>query len=106
MADGEYTDFDDMIERTHRSVDAFVAGDPEPNKRLWSRSDDVALANPFGGSGGVGRVLKKCDPGREFCLGDVARVVGSDLAYVFEIQGFDAKLPGREMPLRVTRRRV
>ena len=51
-------------------------------------------------------MLKKCDPGREFCLKDVARVVGSDLAYVFEIQGFDAKLPGREMPLRVTRRRV
>jgi hypothetical protein len=59
MAEPEYTDFDDMIERTRRSVDALVAGDPEPNKRLWSMSDDVTLANPFGGSGMVGRALKK-----------------------------------------------
>jgi ketosteroid isomerase-like protein len=33
---------------------------------------------------------------------EVARVEGSDLAYVFEIQRFEAKLPGREMALRVT----
>jgi hypothetical protein len=34
-----------MIERTYLSVDAFVGGDPEPNKRLWSLSDDGALAH-------------------------------------------------------------
>jgi ketosteroid isomerase-like protein len=32
----------------HQSVAAFIAGDPNVQKPLWSRSDDVTLANPLG----------------------------------------------------------
>jgi hypothetical protein len=35
-----------VIEEYHRTIDAIVTGDPEPQKRLWSRGDDVTLANP------------------------------------------------------------
>ena len=41
-------DLVEMIEQYHRAVDAFVTGDPEPQKKLFSRRDDVTLANPFG----------------------------------------------------------
>jgi ketosteroid isomerase-like protein len=42
------TDLVEMIERYHRAVDAFVTGDPEPQKELFSRRDNVTLANPLG----------------------------------------------------------
>jgi ketosteroid isomerase-like protein len=41
-------ELEDGIEQYHQSVAAFVAGDPEPQKRMWSRGDDVTLANPLG----------------------------------------------------------
>jgi hypothetical protein len=34
MAGPDYADLADTIERTRRSVEAFVADDPEPDKRL------------------------------------------------------------------------
>jgi hypothetical protein len=37
-----------FIERDRQALDAIVKGDPEPKKRLYSRRDDVTLANPFG----------------------------------------------------------
>ncbi len=37
-----------VIEEYHQSIDAIVRGDPEPQKRLWSRGEDVTLANPLG----------------------------------------------------------
>jgi hypothetical protein len=37
-----------FVERDHQALDAIVKGDPEPKKRLYSRRDDVTLANPFG----------------------------------------------------------
>jgi len=42
------SDFAQVIEEYHRTIDAIVTGDPEPQKRLWSRGDDVTLANPLG----------------------------------------------------------
>ena len=37
-----------MIEAYQRGSDAFVQGDPEPQKALFSRRGDVSLANPLG----------------------------------------------------------
>ena len=36
------------LEQYHRTLAAFIQGDPEPTLRLWSKRDDVTLANPFG----------------------------------------------------------
>ena len=40
------SDLAQFIQQYHHSIDAIVRGDPEPQKRLWSRGDDVTLANP------------------------------------------------------------
>jgi hypothetical protein len=41
-------DFEEVVKRYRETLDAFVRGDPEPTKKLWSRRDDVTLANPLG----------------------------------------------------------
>ena len=41
-------DLKQIIEDYHRTIDALVTGDPEPQKRLWSHREDVTLANPLG----------------------------------------------------------
>jgi hypothetical protein len=40
--------FDDLSDRYHRALEAFIQGDPEPVLALWSKRDDATLANPFG----------------------------------------------------------
>jgi hypothetical protein len=42
------SDLEQFIERYHRALDAFVQGDPGPVQQLFSRRDDVTLANPLG----------------------------------------------------------
>ena len=37
-----------LIEQYHQALDAFMKGDAEPMKALYTRRDDVTLANPFG----------------------------------------------------------
>lgn len=41
------SDLNELRDRYWRSVEAFIQGDPEPEKLLWSRRDDVTLTNPF-----------------------------------------------------------
>jgi hypothetical protein len=41
-------DLEEFVERYHRAVEAFIQGDPLPQERIWSRRDDVTLANPLG----------------------------------------------------------
>jgi ketosteroid isomerase-like protein len=40
-------EFQEVLERYQESLHAVVQGDTEPQKRLWSRRDDVTLANPI-----------------------------------------------------------
>jgi ketosteroid isomerase-like protein len=42
------SDLDRARDLYHQSVAAFIAGNPNVQKPLWSRSDDVTLANPLG----------------------------------------------------------
>ena len=42
------SDLDELKSLYHRSVEALIQGDPEPQRELWSRQDDVTLANPYG----------------------------------------------------------
>jgi len=41
-------DLNKFIEQDHAALSAFARGDPEPLKNLYSRRDDVIIANPFG----------------------------------------------------------
>ena len=42
------SDLAEIIEQYHQAVAAVGRGDPEPAEKLFSRRDDVTLANPFG----------------------------------------------------------
>src|SRR6266550_4101642 len=41
-------DLEQKVAQYHGAADAFATGNPEPVKALWSRREDVTLANPFG----------------------------------------------------------
>ena len=42
------SDLKQIIGEYHAAVDDFATGDPKPVKKLWSRREDVTLANPLG----------------------------------------------------------
>ena len=41
-------DLDQVIERYHLALDAFMKGNHEPVEELFSAREDVTLGNPFG----------------------------------------------------------
>jgi len=108
------SDFAQALEGYHLAVDAFVTGDPEPQKALFSRRDDVTLANPLGppvrGWRQVGQALDSAAAtireGEPTQWESISQVVMTDLAYCVEIQRTRAKLSGADgiesFALRVT----
>jgi ketosteroid isomerase-like protein len=82
------------IDQEHRALDALVCGDPEPQKRLFSRGDDATLANPFGPPAcgwaqvaqtleRVARLYQAAEPKR---FERVSGYATADLAYIVEIE--------------------
>ena len=93
-------DLDRTIEAYHVAADAFAKGDPEPVKALWSRRDDVTLANPFGPAvRGWTRVSEALDYAssrfRDGEMNDVDRLAtyaATDLLTMLEREQWKAKL--------------
>jgi ketosteroid isomerase-like protein len=96
------TDLDAVLEECHRALDAFVKGDSGPVKPLYSRGDDATLANPFGpprrGWRDVEETLDRAAAhyrdGRALGFDEVSRLVTPELAYVLEIEHYEAKVGG------------
>jgi ketosteroid isomerase-like protein len=88
------SDLNDLREQYRRSLEAFIRGDPEPQKGLWSRRDDITLANPLGPPAkGYDRVCAVMDiaaaqirDGEGVTLETISFVQTPDLAYEFDIQ--------------------
>jgi ketosteroid isomerase-like protein len=88
------SDLNDLRERYRRSLEAFIRGDPEPQKALWSRRDDITLANPLGPPAkGYDRVCAVMDKaaaqireGERMTLETISFVETPDLAYELSIQ--------------------
>src|SRR5215217_713807 len=105
---------DKLIEQFHLASDEFLKGNPEPVNKLWSRRDDVTLANPFGppvrGWDEVAKVTEhaasQVRDGQLVSVEIVAKHVTSELAYVVEIERPKAKVGGSKditpFALRVT----
>ena len=103
-----------LIEREREAWRAFVKGDPQPSKGLFSHGDDVILANPWGPPArGWNRVEATLEAAAErFREGELssfevlARYVTDELAVLFEIERGRAKVGGSEhfasFALRVT----
>jgi ketosteroid isomerase-like protein len=101
-SDAERTDLDAVLGEYHRALDAFVRGDSSPVKPLYSRGDDATLANPFGparrGWGEVEQTLDRAAAnyrdGRALGFDEVSRLVTPELAYLVEVEHYEAKVGG------------
>jgi ketosteroid isomerase-like protein len=93
------SEFAQIIERYHRAVDAFVTGDAEAQKVLFSRRDDVTLANPIGPpargwdevEAAMDRAASQLREGEPCRYEHVSGYAGGSLAYVVELQHTRAK---------------
>ena len=102
------TEFEQLIERYHHSLDEIVKGNPEPAKLVYSHREDATLANPFGP---VGRGWKKvaeiidhaavnfrdgAATGFERISEYIMTYITTDLAYIVEVEHYKAKLGGSQ----------
>lgn len=108
------SDFEPAVERTHQAWAAFVTGDPGPAKKLYSHGEDVTLANPFGPpvrgwkqvSATMERAAEKWREGVVAGFERVTTYVTPELAYIIEVERYQAKIGGGSdlvpVALRVT----
>jgi ketosteroid isomerase-like protein len=98
------TDFDEAVDRYHRAASEFVKGNTEPYKQVFSKREDVSLANPFGpvvrGWKQVAQTMERAASlyrdGEVTGFENVAKYVTADLAYIVEVERITAKIGGRE----------
>jgi len=106
--------FDEVIEPYHLALGEIIKGNPEGYKKLCSHREDVTLANPFGppalGWDEVARTLERAashyTDGQLTDFENASKYVSAELAYLVEMERFEAKVGGAEDPapvaLRVT----
>jgi uncharacterized protein (TIGR02246 family) len=107
-------DFERAIEESHRALDEIARGDPSRFFELFSESEDATLANPYGpparGRDQIEeagrRAASNYRDGRAVEFENFAKCVTAELAYMLEIERFEAKVAGGEeivpVALRVT----
>ncbi len=94
------SDLVQVMEQDHDALKAFVRGDPEPEKRLFSRRDDVTLANPLGpparGWQQVEKTLEhaasQLREGEAIGFERVSQYETADLASIVEIERYRGKV--------------
>ena len=97
-------DVNELIEQWQLAAGEFVKGNPDPVEKLWSRREDVTLANPYGppvrGWEQVAKTIEHAASLRrdgEFVGSEmVAKYVTPELAYVVQLERAKAKVGGRE----------
>jgi ketosteroid isomerase-like protein len=104
-------DFDAVVEQTRQALIAFVQGDSSGMNSLFSRGDDVVLANPLGpplrGGSAIAEAGERIAP--NFRDGtcefeELARHATSDFGYVFHIERSESKIGENAEPSRITLR--
>jgi ketosteroid isomerase-like protein len=108
------SDLTKFIEQDHLALDAFAKGDPEPLKNLYSRRDDVIIANPFGppskgwekAAATMDRAATNFRDGEATGFERISEYATADLGYIIEIERFRSKVGGGDklvpISLRVT----
>lgn len=92
--------FDDFVQQYHSALDEFFRGNPEPAQALYSRREDATLANPFGPvakgwtqiAETTTRAAANYREGRATAFETAARCVTPELAYLVEVERFQAKV--------------
>jgi ketosteroid isomerase-like protein len=108
-------DLERVIEQDHLALQAFMRGDPEPKKALYSRADDATLANPYGppavGWNAISDRLEEAAAvlrdGRSIEFQRVSAVASEALAFTVDIERYGAVRIGgsdeaADFDLRVT----
>lgn len=107
-------DLDEFVRQCGEAWQVFVAGDPGPAMELFSRRDDVTLANPWGppvtGWADVSATLAAASArfrnGRFSAFDVLSSFTSDDLAWHHEVERGEAMVGGRTEPetfaLRVT----
>ena len=108
-------DFDAAIEEYRRALQAFPNGDAGPVLELFSRADDVTLANPLGppcrGRSAVEKAAVEAaanfDRGGGSCrFEDISKYASGDLGYLLEIERAEGRVVATgelaQLSLRVT----
>ncbi len=111
---GDRMDLAEVVEQFRSAADQFAKGNPGAVKAVFSHREDVTLANPFGPAvRGWDQVSKALDYAssrfRDGAVGPYQRVaeyVTDELACIFEVERWEAKVGGRDdtaiFDLRVT----
>jgi ketosteroid isomerase-like protein len=97
-------DFDEVLEQYHLALDEIMKGSAQGYKKLYSRRDDVTLANPFGppvrGWEEVAPTLERAAShyrdGEATGFENVAKYVTAELAYTVEMERCQAKVEGKD----------
>ncbi|MFW3386043.1 UNVERIFIED_CONTAM: DUF4440 domain-containing protein [Kocuria sp. CPCC 205274] len=92
------------MEAGHQTLDTLVRGDPEPRLQMFSRAEDVTLANPLGSldrgydqvAAATRRTVSQMREGEPVRFELISQVVTPELAYVVEIERSRAKLGGND----------
>ena len=95
-------DLDRLRDQYHQSVAAFIRGDPDVQKPLWSRRADVTLASPLGPpakgfeavSAAMDHAARQIGDGEGYTFHPIASVETADLAYEVGIERSSARLAG------------
>ena len=106
------SDLAKFIEREHLALDAFVKGDPGPLKALYSRRDDIVIANPFGppvqgwnkAAATMERAATHYRDGEATGFERVVEYATADLAYIMEVERFQSKVGGGDNPVPIALR--
>jgi ketosteroid isomerase-like protein len=93
-------DLDQVLEQWHLAQDAFVKGNPELVKQMWSHAEDVSVANPYGppvrGWDKVTEVVEHAASlrrdGKATGYEILAKYVTGELAYVVQIERAESKV--------------
>ena len=106
-----HQDLDSMIEAYRLALQAFVTGDPEPVLELFSRRDDVTLANPLGptrlGRADVEKATREAAAnvtGGSVRFDELSRYATPDLAYMVELERTEVQLADSEATVRISLR--
>jgi ketosteroid isomerase-like protein len=92
------------LEAYHRAGHEITNGNPEVYKALYSRRDDVSLANPFGPpvrgwrevSARLDRAAQNYRDGEVVGFENVSTVITPNLAYTVEVENYRARVGGAE----------
>jgi len=90
------------LEEYHRAGHEITNGNPEVYKTLYSRGDDVTLANPFGPpargwsevSATLDRAAENYRDGEVVGFENISTLIAPDLAYTVEIERYRARVGG------------